>query len=265
MSFLVLCAMICPDQSLAGVLTIQTRTDTVVKGQMLDVTITITNKGNEPARNTQISITVPGKTMEGQITSQLDPGKSDVGVFTHNLSGISWGRYPLVVTVIFYDANLYPFSAISGSTFYWGKDVNSDIAITSIPLSIDRDGTLVFDLKNLGADAHDITASLFLPKEFSAATSSIACHLNARAEKKLIFDIANFSARNDATYPAFAFYEYQQNNVHFTAMASAMMTVKTSEGWFRHFKWVWMSTIGILLVILGILYLKPIFRSVNHS
>ena len=160
-----------PCVSSAGVLTIETQTSVQTTDNQLEVTVKITNKGDEPAYNTQINLIVLDEKTQGDVNAKLDPDESDVNTFTKTLSGIARGRYPLIARVDFHDANLYPFSALSGSTFFLGKDVNGDIAIVGDNISMDKDGVLNFHIKNMESDPINLSASLFLPKEFSTATS----------------------------------------------------------------------------------------------
>ena len=245
-----LCTSVYPCVSSAGVLTIETQTSVQTTENQLEVTVKITNKGDEPAYNTQINLIVLDEKTQGDVKAKLDPDKSDVNTFTKTLSGIARGRYPLIIRVDFHDANLYPFSALSGSTFFLGKDVNGDIAIVGDNISMDKDGVLNFHIKNMESDPINLSASLFLPKEFSTATSKKKFQIDARSEKKLSFDVGNFSARNGASYPLYCSFEYDKNNIHYTTMANIFVTVTVADGWFRSLKWVWVGTIVILIVML---------------
>ncbi len=238
-----------PPVSFAGILTIETQTSVQTAENQLEVTVKITNKGDEPAYNTQINLIVLDEKTQGDVNAKLDPGKSDVNTFTKRLSGIAGGRYPLTIRVDFHDANLYPFSALSGSTFFLGKDVNGDITIIGDNLSLDKEGVLNFHIKNMESDPINLSASLFLPKEFSAATLKKTFQIDGRSEKNLSFDIRNFSARNGASYPLYCAFEYDKNSIHYTTMASVFVTIKVAEGWFRSLNWVWTGTIIVLIIM----------------
>ena len=252
-----LCTSVSPPVSFAGILTIETQTTVQTTENQLEVTVKITNNGDEPAYNTQINMIVLDEKTQGAVKAKLDPGKSDVNTFTKTLSGIARGRYPLAIRVDFHDANLYPFSALSGSNFFLGEDVNGDIAIIGDNIFLDKEGVLNFHIKNMGSDPINLSASLFLPKEFSAVTSKNTFQIDARSEKNLSFDVSNFSARNGASYPLYCSFEYDKDNIHYTTMANIIVTVKVAEGWFRSLKWVWVGTIIILIIVVcGIFILQ---------
>jgi hypothetical protein len=236
--------------SFAGVLSIETQTSIQTTENQLEVTVKITNKGDEPAYKTQINMLVLDEKTQGDVYPILDPGKSDINTFSKKLSGIARGRYPLTIMVDFHDANLYPFSALSGSTFFLGKDVNGDIAVIGDNISLDKEGVINFQIKNMGSDPINLSASLILPRELSAATTKKTFQIDARSATTLPFEISNFSARNGASYPMYCAFEYDKNNTHYTSMANVSVTVKVAEGWFRDLKWVWVGTIIILIIVL---------------
>jgi hypothetical protein len=253
-----------PHISFAGVLTIETQTSIQIIENQLEVTVKITNKGDEPAYNTQINLIVQDEKSQGAVYAKLDPGNSDINTFSKSLSGLAQGRYPLTVMVDFHDANRYPFSALAGLTFFLGKDVNGDLAISGDNITMDKEGGVDFHIKNMGYDSLNISASLSLPKEFSASIVKKSFQIDARSEKKLSFDISNFSARNDATYPVYCALEYDKNNIHYTSMANISIMVKVAEGWFRSLKWLWVGIVTILFVLLSCMGLSKRVKSFHH-
>ena len=266
----IFCASICSfmysSVSFAGILSIETQTSVQKTGKQLEVTVKITNNGDEPAYNTQINLVVLDEKTQGVVKAKLDPGKSDVNTFSKTLSGIANGRYPLTTMVDFHDANLYPFSALSGLTFFVGADVNGDIAVIGDNINLDKDGVLNFQVKNMGTEPLSLSASLFLPRELSAASAKKTFQIDARSAKNLSFEVSNFSARNGASYPLYCAFEYDKNNIHYTSMANVSVTLKVAVGWFRNLKWVWAGAIIILLIVLsGILIFQKRTKAVTQS
>ena len=75
--------------------------------------------------------------------------------------------------------------------------------------------------------------------------------------------MSNFSARNGASYPLYCFFEYVNNDIHYTSMANVIVTVQVEGGWFRSLKWVWVAIIIILTVLVcGIFILKKKTRPI---
>lgn len=234
----------------AGILTIETQTTVQTTDNQLDVTVNITNKGDEPAYNPQINLFVLGEKLQGRVKTKIVPGSSEIDTFRKTFSGLAQGRYPLTVVVDFYDANQYPFSALSGLTFFIGEDVNGEIAVTADDLTMDREGVLTFHIKNMGHDSLDVSANLMLPKEFSSTLVKKSLQIDTRSDKRISFDIGNFSARNGGKYPVYCFFEYDKNNIHHTTMAGLNVSVKLEDSWFHRMKWLWVGVVSVFLLLL---------------
>ena len=79
--------------------------------------ISVTNFGDEAAYNIQLSLDVNNKRMISNIKEQLNIQKSFEWNAPLSVKPKNPGKYPLILTTNYQDANSYPFSAISVSTF----------------------------------------------------------------------------------------------------------------------------------------------------
>jgi hypothetical protein len=240
----------------AGILRIETQTGATVEGELLTVRVTATNKGTEPAQNVQVHIILLARNRHGPVKDRLDPGQADTFLFKETLKGIKKGRYPLTVLVDFHDANQYPFSAVSCTTFYWKEDANPDLLSLGNDITVGAAGELLFTIKNLGLEPRKVRSSLVLPKELSTHDPRIDLQIDPRAEKRVVFAIANFSALSGASYPVFCLFEYDSEDTHYTAVARALIKIKKGENWFRRTKLLWLGAAIMLGVILVALQFK---------
>ena len=244
-------------QAVAGILKIQTQTTVKpVAGDLLTVSIRVINKGTAPAQNVQVHLIVLDVQQDGPVRPWIGQGESDTVVFQKNIAGIMKGRYPLTVQVDFHDANLYPFSALSGRTFYYKEDVNPDLVCVLPDITLESTGELDAILKNLASGPLKIQSSLVLPKEFSTQRPQIDLEIEPRAEKTVPFQVVNFSALPGASYPAFCYFEYDLKDTHYTAVARAIIKVAKKENLFRRARWLWVALIGILSVCLIVILVK---------
>lgn len=242
--------------AISGILKIETKTSITIEGDMLKVGVTATNKGNVPAYNVQIHLILLGQEQSGPVKSQLNKDQSDTVAFERVLSGSKKGRYPLTVLVDFHDANQYPFSAVSCSTFYIKEDINPDLVCLGDDISIEKNGLLQFKIKNLGLSLRTIRATLILPKELSTSMPKMDFQIDPRTEKTVSFEINNFSALSGASYPAFCYFEYDLKATHYTAIAKVLVKIVKSENWFRRTKLSWLGAAILLGVILVIFQFK---------
>ena len=246
----------CATPSFAGVLKIKTQTTVQTTGDQLHITVTLTNEGTAIAYNLQVHLKLMGETLDSKLKPQLDPAGSGTFVFEKRAEGIKEGRYPLTVAVDFHDANQYPFSALSGMTFSIGPNVNSDLAVIGKNIAMDNGGELSLNIKNIGAGEKKILASLVLPKELSTPTPQMSFLLGPRSQKDLDFEIRNFSALPGADYPVFCYFEYDLENIHHTAVCTAVIKIIEKENLFRQYRWLWMGLAGALILVLLTLIIR---------
>ncbi len=240
----------------AGILKIETETTVEVSADRLRTSVTFTNRGTAPAYNLQVHLDALGRQEVSPVMAHLDPGQSERAFFERKIRGVRKGRYPMTVCVDFHDANQYPFSALSGMTFHIGEAVNPNLAALTRDMTLDKSGTLRFDVKNLGFKPEKIIATLALPKEFSSSQPRSTFKMDQRSEKTVDFDIRNFSALPGASYPVFCYFEYDSEDMHHTALARSLVTVAKDENLFRRFRWVWMTLAAILAALLVVVIIK---------
>jgi len=184
----------------AGILKIETQTGVTVAGDLLKVRVTATNKGTGPAHNVQVHLILLSERWHGPVKGQLGPGQTDTVLFKKTLSGIKKGRYPLTVLVDFHDANQYPFSAVSCTTFHFREDANPDLLCLGSDITVETHGELRFSVKNLGFRPRKVRATLVLPKELSTPRPQIDLQIDPRSERAVVFEITNFSPLSGARY-----------------------------------------------------------------
>ncbi len=242
--------------SFAGILKIKTQTTVQTTGNQLHVAVALTNEGTATAYNLQVHLKLLGETLDSKLKPQLDPTGSATFVFERSAEGTKEGRYPLTVSVDFHDANQYPFSALSGMTFALGPDVNSDLAVTGKDMAMSKAGELFLNIKNMGTTKKKTLATLVLPKELSTPTPQMNFLLGPRSQKDLGFEIRNFSALPGADYPVFCYFEYDLENIHHTAVCTAVIKIIEPENLFRQYRWLWAGLAGILILALLTLIIK---------
>jgi hypothetical protein len=237
--------------TIAGTIRIETKTSVTLAGDILRVEVAATNNGDAPAHHVQAHLMFLGDTQSGQVRDLLKQGESETSVFENALPGLHKGRYPLTVLVDFHDANRYPFSAVSCTTFYFKEDVNPDLVCVGDDVSIQNSGALRFRIKNLGLASRTIRATLVLPKELSSPMATMEFTIGTKQEEVVTFRINNFSALLGASYPIFCSFEYDSGETHYTGIAEALVTIQKSENWFQRTKLFWLGAAIILGAIIA--------------
>ena len=231
--------------ALAGTLTIETKITVMTEGDRLKGSIKVWNKGNVSAHNIQANINVFAEQIKTPIKKLLAIDESHTFQFETILTGIKKGRYPLTVIVDFHDANQYPFSAISCTTFFFQKDTNPDLFCLIDNLTMNKKEKLHIDLKNRGPRLENIRATLILPRELSSPGPCTHFDMESRSQEKIEFTVENFYALSGASYPIFCVLEYGIGDTHYTAISGAVVTIEKRKNWFWRVRWFWVAIAGI--------------------
>lgn len=248
-------------QAVGGVIKIETKTTVKSTADRLEIIITAKNNGTSPAHNVQISLMVLGEELKASGVPVVKPGDSTTAEFEKHIKGIKQGRYPLTVRVDFYDANQYPFSAVSGMTFHYQEDAHTDLIVMGKDIKMEKEGVITYDIKNLGAESKNIMVNLVLPKELYVKESTAKLIVGARSEKAISFPINNFSALEGATYPIFSYFEFDADDTHYTKAVKSQVSIVKKKNLFRRFRRLWI----ILTVILASAFIVAMIKGYKRK
>jgi hypothetical protein len=218
----------------AGVISLETRVNTNVQESRLDAAVTVTNHGNESAFNLQVKSESLGSEQESSVQKELPVEQSYTATFRYALKGLSPGLYPLVLRILYTDANLYPLSALAISGFVWQKNAPPGILGILGVVRIQDQGRLNLRLKNLDNDTKTLHLRLLLPRELTAESLPSEMELPANKEVRLPFQVRNFSALENSIYPVYAVIEYDQRGLHYTAVAPGTIRIGSVAFLSRH-------------------------------
>lgn len=244
-------------QAVGGIIKVETKTTVKITGDLLEIIITAKNNGTSPAHNVQINLTVLGENLKAPVEPIIKPGDAKTATFKKTIGGIKQGRYPLTVRIDFYDANQYPFSAVSGMTFHYKEDVNADLITLGKNLAMEKKGLITYDIKNLGDQPKNIRVNLVLPKELFVQEATTDIIVDARSEKTLTFPISNFSALEGAEYPVFSYFEFDVEDTHYTNVVRTQVNIVKKENLFRKLRWLWI----VLTIVLSGVFIAMVIKS----
>lgn len=238
--------------AIARIIQIETQTSVTVANGMIEVMVTATNKGDEPARKVHVHLMLLGKSLGRKGKDPLRQGESVTISFGKIPSPSKAGTYPLITRVTFQDVNRHPFSAVSCSTFPIGEGVNSALEFLGKAVSITRKGLLRFTVKHSGSQSRRASATLVLPEELSTPIPRRELVIEPGSEEALLFEISNFSALVGAEYPVFCYLEHDSEDAHHADVATSSVSIVKAENWFRRTRPVWLGLAiitGMILVV----------------
>jgi hypothetical protein len=225
-SLLTVLAALGLQSAVAGTISLNTTVSSTVQGDSLRVTVRVDNRGTESAYNGQAEIEVLGQRVATDKVSEFPVGKPVVLSAVAKLDATTPGTYPLVVTILYTDANQYPFSALASQVFPL-RTTNSicDVVGRVGEVTLSTRGKTAVTLKNLGDKELATSTRLVVPRELTVDGAAVPLTLPGRAERTMKFTVANFSATGGSTYPAAAICEFDRDGRHYTMIASGVVKV----------------------------------------
>ncbi|MGR3318980.1 MAG: CARDB domain-containing protein [Candidatus Anammoxibacter sp.] len=234
-------------------ISIKIDTKATVIGNTLKMQIAASNHGDEAAYNVTVSVDLDGERRLSEIRDVLNVNKSFPVEFNYDLKLEKAGKYPIIVTVDYADANMYPFSAISIPLFFYKENASADILCKVDNVEIVKRGVVNLAIKNLNEKGKDIIVRLVLSKELTVSKPIQNVQLLPHSEVKVKFGVGNFSALEGSTYSGFAIIEYEENDRHFTLVSSGLVKIIQEKKFFDKYKWIIIASVSVLLVVFIVL------------
>jgi len=213
--------------AVASYISLNTTLRTKVVGQTLKITVNSVNKGDESAYNIRAEIRAGSKQWLLEKKAELPVNLCYQAEVNFPLSISKPGTYPLILTMHYTDANQYPFSALIAQTYIFLKESVSPIFGQVKSVSFFKEGNLGFKLKNLGDREIKAKTYLVAPRELTVEKNQLELVVGPKSEKNGSFTIKNFSALSGSTYQVFAVSEFEDKELHYTAIAPG--TIKIVE------------------------------------
>lgn len=212
--------------------------------------ITVTNLGDESAYNVQLSLDINEQKKISDLKSQLGMQEKFEWKMPLDSKLKNPGKYPLILTTSYQDANSYPFSAISVSTFDYKQGAISDIAAKINSIEIADEETLELTIKNTADTTKNLNIRLIAPKELTAEKDKVSIKLPAKREITINFEIKKFSALAGSSYVVFGVIEYDEAGRHYTAVTNGLVRVIEKKNIFNN-----QALLTALLVILAVIFI----------
>lgn len=234
----------CGSPALADTLTIEIQASLKVQENFLEGSITVANRGDEPARKVHAEFTVPGETVVKEITDFLEVQQSASFSFKKSLGQIKPGTYAVPITIIFHDAKLYPFSALACPTFSLGETSSSSLSCSTTVQN--RGGEIGFEIRNLEPSSRQIKSLFLFPREFYCPHPEVFFDLAPLERKTISYRLLRATAIPGARYPVFALLEFQSEKGHHGLVCQSEIRFMEGGNWFKRTRWYWLA--GLLFL-----------------
>jgi len=244
----------CSTQVFASYISLQTSVSSKVVGDVLQVTVSAVNKGDESAYNVQAEVRVGGQKVLAERLQELEIGNTYKVSGSFNVGKIIPGQYPLIVVMHYADANMYPFSALNCQTFlYKTKDLPNDIFGAVKSTNFWKNGKLKLTLKNLADSTINAAANLITPRELTVEQVPGNIDLPAKGSKSVEFKLENFSALSGSSYQVFAISEYEKDGRHITTITPGIVKIVETQN-ILGISYIYLIAALVVLVLIFLAY-----------
>ena len=252
----------------AGYITMKTQTTINITDNSLKVKVTATNEGDEAAYNVQINTNENQRGQSSPIKQVLAVKDSFEYESVFDLPYTKHGRYPLVVSIDYTDANQYPFTAPSATYYSFGSDTVSTVFGSAKGVRLTNFATIQLMLKNIGEVFREVQIWLITPKELSVQEKIKKETLQPRSELNTAFTVSNFSALPGSRYQVFFIIEYEDESKHYSNIVPCFINLDESKVFFKKYKWYIIavpSALFVALIIFQFILQKPCKQKVKPS
>jgi hypothetical protein len=256
---LILFAFLIPAESSASVISIETSVSAVSGDNGTMVRVDNLNKGDEPAFNLKVNVDINGTRISGRIKDKFAVKDKFSEEFQVAAKFQKPGRYPVIVTTEYTDANLYPFSAVSVSYVNHKESANALVVGTLHATKIAQSGEVSLTVKNLDAAKRKYSVRMVAARELSVVNPAIELALNPLSESTIKFEVRNLSALPDSSYPVFAVMTYEDEQYFYTAVNSGLITIGNTKP-FGKLKMPLLAVFILLVSMIAVYYLRAAYR-----
>ncbi len=198
---------------------------TTLQNNSVNITITITNLGDESAYSVNPVIAIFNNTLSGDVKQILKPQESSTWQFTESVNSTKSGEYPVLLKTSYKDANSYKFSSLTLHKLSIGRYRQSSIIGKAENIILNKESEIKVTFKNTDSIQHSLKIKLLLPDEISADETSRGILILPNQEKEITFKIKNFSALKESNYLYYILAEYETQSEHYLESFSGIITI----------------------------------------
>ena len=193
------------------------------------VNVTIVNEGDEPAYSVVLSLGTP----DGISSAPLDvgtlyPNEPYEGFILVAVDeSLPSGRYPIVYTTNYADANSYPFSTVSLRFLNVGAYAPIIVhgVLSPVELSGGEEKEMKLTVRNLNSIPHDVLVRVHAPNEIKVVDPQRTLSVAGQSESETSFKVSSFGALGGSTYVVAASMSFERAGLAHAGGASSFVTI----------------------------------------
>jgi len=262
----IMAASLCCTSAVASYITMVTNFSVTVKPEELTLVVTAENRGDVPARDVQFEIIINDRVVTGPVVEILEQDKKTSAEFTLTDKAGVPGRYPAVIKTYYKDASGHGFTALTVGFYDYHSIIKSTVSISgqATRLSMDGKGQVTFLLRNDGQTEQKVDLALFVPNELSVTHENRVIDVAPQQETTIVFDLENYSALANSSYPISLVGQYKDAGNHFSMAGSAVVRITNEVEPATRQVWIWLLLGGLIPGVIIFLRLQKAAGSGNR-
>lgn len=237
----------------AASIALELTTSAAIEQEALNVELTVANGGDEPALSLVPAIAFDGGVQRGESHARLGPGES----LRRELSlpfasaGAGAGRWPVVVTIDYTDANGYLLQALQVFAVQAGQAAPGGLLVSAVEAShLAARGRLAVTVRNMTGAAQTADLAISLPRGIEPDRARVPVSLDGWAEERVVIGMTNRSALPGSRLPTFAVLEWEAGGQHHAAIGSAVVEVVERQALLGRYRLL--ALVGGALLVLAV-------------
>ncbi len=202
----------------------------------LQVSVSITNKGDEAAYNVNSIIRIESIELSSKTLDNLPAEKNTTFHFSVPWKGKNPGKYFVEILVNYTDKSQYPFSAPSVAPFVWKEASTPQVFCNMKNVSIEKSSRLPLTFQNLSDHPLHLHFDLFLPRELHAASYERELSLSPYETREARIELLNQMGTDKSVYPIYTVIDYDENGHHFGTFSSSNLLI-VHKTFFQRYGW----------------------------
>ncbi|MFZ5585720.1 MAG: hypothetical protein ACOZHQ_07320 [Thermodesulfobacteriota bacterium] len=209
----------------AGTIKITATAQATLENGRLSVNLSLVNQGDEAAQNLSLKLISAGQQIEVPGPAVLAPNQPNQTTLAMPVEPKLPGTYPAVVQVRFHDLNGYPFTSLANALYFHQRPTFAQVSGRGLPSQVAGEGEVSYEITALDQSPLKVAVRLFAPQELSLGRDRLELELAGRSRQTVSAPIKNFTALVGASYPVLALLEYDQDGLHHSAVAVAVVSL----------------------------------------
>ena len=246
-----LALLVFPGTAHGGRLTLVTEATCASGDQGVEIMVTTSNVGREPAVHLTVTAFLGGESRTSEVRPELGPGRMYTVRLHFAETPAAPGVFGVPVVVDFYDRGGYPYSGLAHASFVKDEPAWPQVVGRIKPARIVDQGLVSLELTNLDVRPRTVDLHLMVPGTMGARETERRVTLDSQAVVEVDFAVERGFVRPPADEKILATIEYTAEGVHFSSVAEGPVRIDREASFFKRHRMALLAAALLLALAAG--------------